>query len=66
MGWIKELGKAAVKAAEKVGVKLAAKSAESAEKTVGKALANSVMKEGPLCQQGQLYQMDRIHGGKGH
>lgn len=50
MGLLKEIGKAAMKAVEKplakVGVKVAGKSAESAEKTVGRALANSAMKEG--------------------
>lgn len=50
MGWMKELGKIAAKAAEKplekVGVKVAEKSVESAEKTMGRALANTAMKEG--------------------
>lgn len=68
MGWIKELGKAAVKAAEKplekVGVKLAAKSAESAEKTVGKALANSVMKEGRYASKASYTKWIESMGGK--
>lgn len=50
MGWLKELGKAAAKAAEKplgrVGIKVAEQSAETAEKSVAKALANGAMKEG--------------------
>ena len=44
------MGKAAAKAAEKplgkVGIKVAEQSAETAEKSVAKALANGVMKEG--------------------
>ena len=68
MGWIKELVKAAVKAAEKplekVGVKLAAKSAESAEKTVGKALANSVMKEGRYASKASYTKWIESMGGK--
>lgn len=50
MGWLTELGKAAAKAAEKplakVGIKAAEKSAEGAEKSLGRALSNAAMKEG--------------------
>lgn len=68
MGWMKELGKAAVKAAEKplakVGVKIAEKSAESAEKSVGRVLANTVMKEGRYASKTSYTKWMESMGGK--
>lgn len=50
MGLLKEIGKAAMKAVEKplakTGIRLAEKSVESAEKSVGRVLTNAAMKEG--------------------
>lgn len=63
-----KIGKAALKAAEKplakVGVKVAEKSAESAEKTVGRALANSAMKEGRYASKGNYTKWIESMGGK--
>lgn len=68
MGWMKELGKAAVKAAEKplakVGVKIAEKSAENAEKSVGRALANTAMKEGRYASKANYTKWIESMGGK--
>ena len=68
MGWMKELGKAAAKVAEKplakVGVKFAEKSAESAEKSVGKALANAAMKEGRYASKANYTRWIESMGGK--
>ena len=68
MGWMKELGKAAAKVAEKplakVGVKFAEKSAESAEKSVGRALANAAMKEGRYASKGNYTKWIESMGGK--
>ena len=68
MGWMKELGKAAVKATEKplakVGVKFAEKSAESAEKSVGRALANTAMKEGRYASKANYTKWIESMGGK--
>ncbi|WP_238319123.1 hypothetical protein [Segatella baroniae] len=68
MGWMKELGKAAAKVAEKplakVGVKFAEKSAESAEKSVGRALANAAMKEGRYASKANYTKWIESMGGK--
>lgn len=68
MGWMKELGKAAAKVAEKplakIGVKFAEKSAESAEKSVGKALANAAMKEGRYASKANYTKWIESMGGK--
>ena len=68
MGWLTELGKAAAKAAEKplakVGVKVAEKSAEGAEKSVGRALANAVMKEGRYASRASYAKWIESMGGK--
>lgn len=68
MGWLKELAKTAVKSAEKplakVGIKITEKSAESAEKSVGKALANAAMKEGRYASKGNYAKWIESMGGK--
>lgn len=68
MGWINELGKAVVKAAEKplakVGVKIAEKSAENAEKSVGRALTNAAMKEGRYASKANYAKWIESMGGK--
>lgn len=68
MGVWDKLAKAAVKAVErplaKVGVKVAGKTAESAEATVGKALANSAMKEGRYASKASYSKWMESMGGK--
>lgn len=68
MGWLKELGKAAARAAEKplgkVGVKVAGQSAENAGKSVARALTNGVMKEGRYASKASYAKWIESMGGK--
>uniref|UniRef100_A0AB33J6S8 Uncharacterized protein n=1 Tax=Prevotella sp. GTC17254 TaxID=3236794 RepID=A0AB33J6S8_9BACT len=68
MGLLNEIGKAALKAVEKplakAGVKIAEKSAENAEKTFGRALANTAMKEGRYASKANYTKWIESMGGK--
>lgn len=68
MGLLNEMAKAAMKAVEKplakAGVKVAEKSAGNAERTVGRALANSAMKEGRYASKASYTKWLESMGGK--